>query len=118
MPRHLQPVQNDAHKLSDASQKILLGDRGEQGAGISALFGLLQESTRYPVSRNKYFAKCLIYEISPWLADGPTQQGASWLCGPAKAPNPKHHITSCTLIAARDARRKRSPGHTRSGFGK
>jgi hypothetical protein len=30
--------QSDAHKLSDAPQKILLGDRGAQGAEISALF--------------------------------------------------------------------------------
>ena len=29
---------SDAHKLSDAPQKILLGDRGAQGAEISALF--------------------------------------------------------------------------------
>jgi len=30
--------QSDAHKLSDAPQRILLGDRGTQGAEISTLF--------------------------------------------------------------------------------
>jgi hypothetical protein len=44
---------------------------------------------RYPVSRNKSFAKCLIYEISPWLADGPTQQGASLAMWPSKSSQSK-----------------------------